>query len=719
MSGFLTAALNLAKAGFSVFPLKPKTKDRPAIKEWPQKATTDLAQIRQWWGLSSKNIGIACQDKFIILDVDNKSGKNGFPALKELIKQGLPKTFTVQTPSNGIHLYFKHPGEFIKSTVNHWDGIDIRGNGGYGAAPGSVTPNGEYKLIHAVPPVELPKQFQLPTKEYKKPAADDSTSSLILDSVSQYSEIPPIVKFGERDDFLFKSACSWRERGYARNHAEILMRELHSKCEQKPGDEYLLEDALKKLDQAWTNYKPSDQGWTQVITPQGPIAAPNVEIKSLQEALDRFVFIIAGNRVADLNRLSHVSIMKKEEFDNAFGNVFVSKTKLPTKWLSNRSRQTVRDTIYMPVEDKIIQNNGEQYYNIYSGSNQSLPNRVDHAKIKPFINHVEYIMGSRESAERFIRWCAYSVQNPQQRIPWMPLIITTPRCGKGMIFETMQKVVGVHNTSKIPPGEMEEFAKGFNSWLSGTLLVCIEEIKTTRRWEITEKLKDITTEKYLLINHKHGKKEMEQIFCNLIAFSNHADAVALDKTDGRFWVVCNFCQRKDRQYYKEFSAWMESDGPAHLERFLKTLNNESFDWAEPPPMTEGKIAMIRESISFIEQKILDAIEDREGPFRADIIDSTLVDQFIQADSQQILGSKEKYQIRKLTNENTKSLSQDRYRVQLVPNGPGKRYRCRCLRNFEKWSKATPEEIATEYKRAWMYANGHNPKPDLKEVDNNV
>jgi hypothetical protein len=299
----------------------------------------------------------------------------------------------------------------------------------------------------------------------------------------------------------------------------------------------------------------------------------------------------------------------------------------------------------------------------------------------------------------------------------MPVIITTPRCGKGLLFKALQKVVGDHNTSKVSPAELEEFGSGYNAWLSETVFVCIEEIKTTRKWDVTERLKAIITEDILEINHKHGKKGNERIFANLIAFTNHRDAVAVDDTDGRFWIVYNKAVRQSAEYYKQYFAWLDSDGPAHLELFLKQINIQNFDWASPPPMTAAKQLMIDESMSLLERQLRDAIEDKDGPFRADIVDVTLVEQYLQSQTQ--LSTKDLYQIRHMMHDITEPLKQDRYRVSLANGGAGKRYRCRALRNVEHWRKASTDAVAEEYKRAWLFSNGHNPQPDLKEVEKNV
>src|SRR6266853_6665075 len=69
----------------------------------------------------------------IVLDFDGSAGK------RQLDLLGL--TAHVHTGSGGYHVYFKHPGRFVK-TLNgkskqelghRWPGLDIRGDGGYAA----------------------------------------------------------------------------------------------------------------------------------------------------------------------------------------------------------------------------------------------------------------------------------------------------------------------------------------------------------------------------------------------------------------------------------------------------------------------------------------------------------------------------------------------------------------------------------------------------------
>jgi hypothetical protein len=73
--------------------------------------------------------------------------------------QPLPlDTFTVTTPSGGLHLYFAAPSdvEYRNSAGKLGWHIDTRAHGGYVVAPGSVVDSRRYQVAEALPVSELP-----------------------------------------------------------------------------------------------------------------------------------------------------------------------------------------------------------------------------------------------------------------------------------------------------------------------------------------------------------------------------------------------------------------------------------------------------------------------------------------------------------------------------------------------------------------------------------
>lgn len=141
-------ALYYAELGLAVFPLAYRNKV-PAIEGGCKAATTEKSKIERWWNQNPRyNIGIATGNKsnglvVIDLDVDKNKGIDGYEVLRDWQnKHGeLPETWQSITGRGGYHYFYK-------DTITHsnkvglYEGVDIRGEGGYIVAPPSVHPKG-------------------------------------------------------------------------------------------------------------------------------------------------------------------------------------------------------------------------------------------------------------------------------------------------------------------------------------------------------------------------------------------------------------------------------------------------------------------------------------------------------------------------------------------------------------------------------------------------
>ena len=82
----------------------------------------------------------------LIIDVDNKNGKNGDAALEGLCDRfsWKPETFTVKTGGGGRHFYFQqsHGTAIASGTSVFGSGLDIRADGGFVVAPPSLHASG-------------------------------------------------------------------------------------------------------------------------------------------------------------------------------------------------------------------------------------------------------------------------------------------------------------------------------------------------------------------------------------------------------------------------------------------------------------------------------------------------------------------------------------------------------------------------------------------------
>lgn len=161
-------AVALASAGFRVFPLVPNGK-KPAFDDWQNLASDSPGRVHRLWSeaLSADpldyNVGIATGRGLLVLDVDNKNGKHGSSSLEalELRNDDLPATLTVRTPTDGEHRYFAVAAEaWVRNSISTLgEGIDIKGDGGYVVAPGSVIDGVPYVVAEPLPPAGAPEWF--------------------------------------------------------------------------------------------------------------------------------------------------------------------------------------------------------------------------------------------------------------------------------------------------------------------------------------------------------------------------------------------------------------------------------------------------------------------------------------------------------------------------------------------------------------------------------
>ncbi|GAA1860353.1 bifunctional DNA primase/polymerase [Pseudonocardia ailaonensis] len=151
-----------------MFPLRPNDK-RPAIKDWETRASTDLVRIRRAWARGPFGIGIACgPSSLVVVGLDTpkpgsvcpsewdqpgiRDGTDVLAALAEQHGAEVPlETYSVQTASGGEHLYFSAPsGSRIRNSAGRlgWL-VDVRANGGYVVAAGSVVRSRRYRSTDA------------------------------------------------------------------------------------------------------------------------------------------------------------------------------------------------------------------------------------------------------------------------------------------------------------------------------------------------------------------------------------------------------------------------------------------------------------------------------------------------------------------------------------------------------------------------------------------
>ena len=134
---------DLMARGWSIFPLRPRSK-KPAVGwEQYQHRLATLEELESWFTTPGYNVGIVTGaiSKIFVIDADSEA------ALAWADEKLPPCDLRVRT-AKGVHLYYPYSGDRpLRNKVRvKYQGealeLDFRAEGGYVMGPGSVHPNG-------------------------------------------------------------------------------------------------------------------------------------------------------------------------------------------------------------------------------------------------------------------------------------------------------------------------------------------------------------------------------------------------------------------------------------------------------------------------------------------------------------------------------------------------------------------------------------------------
>lgn len=244
MTTALAGAIEMAAAGFPVFPLKPGTKDGFLSPSWKAQATTDPGRIQ---ALAAKhpgcNWGARCSGH-MVLDVDVTNGKQGEASLLVVdLEHGLPVTRTHRSARGGLHMFLRMPAglEASNRSAPLGDGIDVRGSGGFVLCPGSTFDGHPYTVESAAPVAEAPaslvallrapdaaKGREVPPEHMDHPAA--------IAGALDWLQRRPVASEGERGSSVYRAAARLRDWGLSHDVALELIGDHYAPNMDPPAD---------------------------------------------------------------------------------------------------------------------------------------------------------------------------------------------------------------------------------------------------------------------------------------------------------------------------------------------------------------------------------------------------------------------------------------------------------------------------------------------------
>ena len=261
-------ALKYADMGLAVLPLRPRDK-LPATKNGSKDATTDRHYIEKWWNRwPDANIGIATggvSDGLVVVDLDEdeEKDKHGYEVLKNWQQEHgeLPETWTSITGRGGYHFLYRDSAQ-VKNAQNLYDGVDIRGEGGYIVAPPSIHPNGRQYAWETGPgDCEIAQADSRVVTFLQGPQVDRLERPGF--------ELPEMIPDGQRTDYMVKMVCSMQAKGASDMAIRAAVKaENEAKCFPPLTDTELEKEvfpALQRYEKGTAPYNAGPVGWDGIL----------------------------------------------------------------------------------------------------------------------------------------------------------------------------------------------------------------------------------------------------------------------------------------------------------------------------------------------------------------------------------------------------------------------------------------------------------------------
>ena len=137
----LDQALRYLSLGLSIIPIKAREK-RPALSSWKefQKRKPTEKEVRGWFAEDSNlNLAIVTGTVSRVVVIDGDS-----PEAVSWLATNHPSPVRTETSKGRKHFWFLHPGHEVRNNAKIAGmALDVRGDGGYVVAPGSIHSSGD------------------------------------------------------------------------------------------------------------------------------------------------------------------------------------------------------------------------------------------------------------------------------------------------------------------------------------------------------------------------------------------------------------------------------------------------------------------------------------------------------------------------------------------------------------------------------------------------
>lgn len=306
------------------------------------------------------------------------------------------------------------------------------------------------------------------------------------------------------------------------------------------------------------------------------------------------------------------------------------KDSLPliSNWLKAQANfKSAENVSWLPVpygtEQRIIQSdNGATMVNTWRG----FAVEPKEGNVQPWLGHLAHVVPEEDYRSALLWWIAYTIQHPNKKVSWQPIVLGISGAGKDALFMPIAKILGRAYKSI----GNKDIKGDYDDGLWQTKLLHISEASGLKGSTI-DFYKRITapeSDSMMLLNIKGQKKVEQPNICNVLVITNNLDAMKFDITERRAFILHAPTVMTEEQKTKYFEEWMHIGGAEALFHYLLQYPLTDHTPTKLPFLTTHFYEMFDMTRDKDESSIKYDWEDSKGLFKHDFVQfRTLSEQY--------------------------------------------------------------------------------------------
>lgn len=347
--------------------------------------------------------------------------------------------------------------------------------------------------------------------------------------------------------------------------------------------------------------KAKELGWQPLTVNSAVQTIPAITLTTLLDQIDELNLKFAWD-LSEMNlyNIDTGSYVLKDRFTTQYTNRKIDLgtpqqpklMALGTAWLSHPRRRNAPRVVMAPSQPDTLPDGSVNSWRGFICD----PIEGD---VRPFIKLLKRLIPNIEERRYVLSWLAALIQKPAQKFN-VALVIWSRQQGTGKSL-LVEAVGHLFNDRHFEVVGQEVFNDGFTDWQAHKVMVVCDEVSSTDKRAVADRIKGWITSSKNSINAKHAPKFKQPNLIKYVFLSNHADAVYLDETDRRFFVVEATSARLSKDDSESFVKWRDNGGYAALLHYLQNLNIKDFNPTAPAPLSSSKEAMVEDNKSDLER----------------------------------------------------------------------------------------------------------------------